>query len=256
MNFYNRLTKKANDIFHTYKPLLLSKSQWQVECPACGWKGPEFLPNSLRPNARCPKCDSKERHRLYFLYLKEHIPANRSIRVLHFAPEKIITRLFKSFNNVEYLSADLDPNKAMTQEDITNTSFESNSFDIIFCAHVLEHIPDDIKAMRELFRVLKPGGFAILQVPIKDIYNGRVINKTYEDFSITDPKKREHVFGQHDHVRIYGRDFKDRLENAGFKVNIEKYADKIGQDKLRRFVLLPNDPTANETEGWIFKSTK
>src|SRR5690606_19858714 len=144
------------------------------------------------------------------------------------------TSLFRSYKNIDYVSADLDPRKAMTQQDITNTSFENDTFDLIFCAHVLEHIPDDMKAMRELLRILKPGGLAILQVPIKDFFNGMAIDKTYEDPGITDPKERERVFGQRDHVRIYGRDFKDRLENAGFKVSVDNFGDRLGTELLNK----------------------
>lgn len=256
MKLHQKVSKKINDLYHTYSPILLPKSRLKVECPSCGWKGPSFLPNAGRANARCPKCDSKERHRLYYLYLKENIPTDQKIKVLHFAPEKILTSLFRSYKNIDYVSADLDPRKAMTQQDITNTSFENDTFDLIFCAHVLEHIPDDMKAMRELLRILKPGGLAILQVPIKDFFNGMAIDKTYEDPGITDPKERERVFGQHDHVRIYGRDFKDRLENAGFKVSVDNFGDRLGTELLNKFALLPDDPTSTDTEKWIYRCTK
>ena len=245
-----------DDIFHTYKAKFLPEKSLRVECPSCGWKGPEFLPNADRRNARCPNCDSKERHRLYYLYLREYLPTDRPLKVLHFAPEKIITRVFKSFRNVDYVSADLNPEKAMIKEDITKISFPDNSFDVIFCSHVLEHIPDDLKAMGELYRVLKPGGLAILAVPIKDVFNGKIITSTFEDFTITDPKEREKVFGQHDHVRIYGRDFEARLEKAGFKVRIDDYAKKLGSTKVQKFALMTEDPTGNETDGWIFNCTK
>lgn len=159
--------------------------------------------------------------------MKKVVPKNRKLKVLHFAPEKILTSIFKSYNNVEYLSVDIDPQKAMAKEDITNLSFEDNSFDIIFCSHVLEHIEDDSKAIKELNRILKPNGFAILQVSVKDEFNGRKIVKTFEDFTITDPKERERIFGQYDHVRIYGRDYRDRLENGGFKVKIDEFVNSI-----------------------------
>jgi SAM-dependent methyltransferase len=184
------------------------------------------------------------------------VPTNRQLKVLHFAPEKIITRLFQSFKNIDYLSADLDPTKAMAKQDITNTTFADNSFDIIFCSHVLEHIPDDHQAMKEIRRILRPDGFAILQVPVKDNFNGIRIEKTYEDFNITDPKERAIAFGQFDHVRVYGRDFKDRLEKAGFKVRIDKFADTLGEANIRKYAILPEDPTTNETEGWIYHCLK
>jgi SAM-dependent methyltransferase len=256
MNLYEKITKKLSDTFFIYRSAFLPKSSLKVECPSCGWKGPEFLPNAARKNARCPKCDSKERHRLYFLYLKTVIPTNRQLKVLHFAPEKIITRLFRSFQNIDYLSADLNPAKAMVKQDITQTTFADNTFDIIFCSHVLEHIPDDQMAMKELRRILKPDGFAILQVPVKDNFNGKRIDKTYEDFSITDPAERAKAFGQFDHVRVYGRDFSERLQKAGFKVRIDKFAESLGEVNIRRYAILPDDPTTNETEGWIYYCQK
>lgn len=259
MNLYQKVSKKLSDLYHTHvSPVLAGSNGQRVECPFCGWKGPAFLPNGLhvRKNSRCPKCDSLERHRLYYLYLQRIIPAGRQLKVLHFAPEKILTRLFRSYTNIDYLSADLNPAKAMVKQDITGTTFEDNSFDIIFCAHVLEHIPDDGKAMRELRRILKPDGFAVLQVPIKDCYNGRTITSTYEDFTITDPAGREKAFGQHDHVRVYGRDFKDRLEKAGFQVRVDKFIASLGEEAVKHYALLPQDTTVTETEGWIYYCTK
>jgi SAM-dependent methyltransferase len=161
------ILKRLIDFAYAYTFSFFLKSN--VNCPCCGWKGPKFLPHGIdnRINARCPKCNSLERHRLYYLFLKKYIPTNKPIKVLHFAPEKIITKLFQSFSNINYLSADLDPEKGMVKEDIIELSFTDNSFDLIFCSHVLEHIPDDIKAMQEVHRVLKPDGFALLKVPIK-----------------------------------------------------------------------------------------
>jgi predicted SAM-dependent methyltransferase len=210
-----------------------------VNCPLCNWKGDEFLPFGVKPskprkNAMCPKCGSLERHRLYYLYLnlRKIIDPNKKLNVLHFAPENIITFAFRSFENINYLSADINPGSAMVKEDITNISFDDNSFDIVFCSHVLEHIEDDIKAMKEIHRILKPDGFAILQVPIADM------DKTFEDFTITDPNEREKVFGQNDHVRIYGRDYKDRLIKSGFNVKIDKFIDDLGEHNVKRFALL------------------
>jgi ubiquinone/menaquinone biosynthesis C-methylase UbiE len=144
----------------------------------------------------------------------------------------------------------------MVKEDITKISFPDNSFDIIFCSHVLEHIPDDRLAMRELYRILKPEGFAILQVPIKDVFNGRVIDKTYEDFSITTPEGREKAFGQNDHVRVYGRDFKDRIASVGFVVREEKFINSLPAELVERYALLPSIKNAMETEGWIYHCSK
>ncbi len=239
------------------QPLLLSKGKENVECPFCGWRGDEFLTfgATARKNALCPKCDSLERHRLYYLYLRKIIPQNKKFKVLHFAPETILTNLFKSYKNIEYLSADIDSRKAMIKEDITNTSFLDNSFDIIFCSHVLEHIQDDKKAMKELHRILKPNGFAILQVPIKDKFKGKKIDQTFEDSSIIDPQEREKIFGQKDHVRVYGRDYKNRLINSGFKVEINKFTSSLEESVVSKYALLPTKNHV-ETEGWIYFCTK
>ena len=204
-----------------------------VECPICKWRGKEFLRFSKtgRKNAKCPRCRSAERHRLYYLYLKKNLNRSKSLTFLHIAPEKSITSFIKTFKNISYLSADLDPANAMVSEDITNTSFEDDSFDIIFCSHVLEHVDDDRKAMRELRRILKPSGFAMLQVPIKNI------EETFEDFSVTTPEERERVFGQKDHVRIYGKDYVDRLIESGFKVKVDRFVDTLSDEAVKKYVL-------------------
>jgi len=181
---------------------------------------------------------------------------HQKIKALHFAPERILTRLFQSYPNIEYISADIDPQKAMRKEDITATSFPDSMFDLIFCSHVLEHIEDDNKAMKELVRILKPDGFAILLVPIKDSFHGRVIEKTFEDFSVTSPEEREKVFGQRDHVRIYGRDFKERLEKAGFRVTIDKFIQSLPEELVKKYALLPQHESASETDGWIYNCSK
>ena len=144
----------------------------------------------------------------------------------------------------------------MRVEDITGTSFEDNRFDIIFCSHVLEHIEDDHKAMWELHRILSPRGFAILLVPIKDFFKGKKIDKTFEDFSIRNPKEREEVFGQRDHVRIYGRDYEDRLRSAGFHVTTDKYIESLSPELVKRYALMPQHASASETDGWIYHCTK
>ena len=156
------------------------------------------------------------------------------LSVLHFAPEHILDRAFKSLGNLDYMTADLAPDRAMVEMDITNITYEDNSFDVILCSHVLEHVPDDKKAMSELFRVLRLGGWAILQVPV-------LRKKTYEDPAIVTPEERERFFGQRDHVRIYGLDYRDRLESAGFNVKVDGYVRKFGSAKIRRYGLSKDD---------------
>lgn len=165
-------------------------------------------------NAMCPVCGSSDRVRLLYLFLKNKTNLfTRRIKLLHIAPEDALRDLLLKLKNVDYLTSDLDPGKVMEQMDITIIGYPENSFDAILCNNVLEHIPDDRKAMRELYRVLKPGGWAILQVPVS-----KVLEETFEDFSITSPQEREKHFGQKDHVRIYGNDYIRKLTKAGFAV--------------------------------------
>ncbi len=140
------------------------------------------------------------------------------VKLLHLAPEKPLMDLFIKQNNIDYLTADLNPEQVMVKMDITAIQYPDNIFDAILCNHVLEHIPDDRKAMRELYRVLKPGGWAILQVPVS-----KILEQTYDDITITSPQDREKYFGQKDHVRIYGKDYTQRLKEAGFTVDAYKW---------------------------------
>ena len=236
----NKTIKNFFVSFYYVHILNLKKSINRVTCPFCNWEGNEFLPQGIitRKNAKCPKCKSLERHRLYFLYLKKLLDSleGKPLKLLHFAPETILTELFKSYPNIDYLSVDLDPTKAMKKEDITELSFKDNSFDMIFCSHVLEHIVEDIQAMQELHRVLKPSGFAILQVPMM---NKR---KIFEDSSIIDPKQREKFFGQDDHVRKYGKKgYLQRLKKAGFKVKVISFLETLTAEEVRKHALKQED---------------
>lgn len=164
--------------------------------------------------AQCPVCDSSDRIRLLFLFLKNKTNIYRdNIKLLHIAPEPPLEYIFKHQNNIDYLTADMNPEMVMEKMDITNIQYPENSFDAIICNHVLEHIPEDHKAMSELYRLLKLGGWAILQVPFS-----KILEKTFEDSSIITPEDRERIFGQTDHVRIYGKDYANRLRKAGFEV--------------------------------------
>ncbi|MDX2479782.1 MAG: methyltransferase domain-containing protein [Desulfuromusa sp.] len=202
-------------------------------CPVCKSGFITFLPGgpSKRPGALCPNCHSLERHRFLWLMLqsfwKEEI-LPKSGKMLHFAPEPCLAKIFKK--NFEYVSADLDPKYAMVEMDITDIKFPNESFGVIICNHVLEHIPDDRKAMTELYRVLKKGGWASLQVPMKG-------ETTLEDASITTPEGREKAFGQNDHVRWYGSDYYQRLQEAGFSTHIYKKTDLVSEEENKRFSL-------------------
>jgi len=165
--------------------------------------------------ALCPYCHSNDRERLLYIYLKNHTKIfDQNIKLLHLAPEKNLTVLFSNNKNIIYVTADLNLKSVMINLDINRLPFKSNFFDVIICNHVLEHIIDDKKAIAELYRVLHPNGWSILQVPIS--YK---LNKTYEDISIKREKDRKIAFGQKDHVRIYGADYVTRLKNVGFSVD-------------------------------------
>ncbi|MFY8065879.1 MAG: class I SAM-dependent methyltransferase, partial [Flavobacterium sp.] len=153
-------------------------------------------------------------------------------KVLHFAPEQEFYKRFKKQNNIEYTTTDLLSPLADVKADICSLPFEDNSYDIIFCNHVLEHIPDDTKAMQELFRVLKPGGMGIFQIP-QDLSRA----STFTDDTIVDQKERSKIFGQYDHVRVYGRDYFDKLRSIGFKVIEEDYTRKIAPELVEKYCL-------------------
>jgi len=204
--------------------------------PIDGKKFRKFLPygyKKQRKNVLSPSTFSLERHRLLWLYLKNE--TNFFItpkKILHFAPEQAFYRRFKKQKNLNYLTTDLHSPLAEIKADICNLPFQDNQFDVILCNHVLEHIADDIKAMRELYRILKPKGMAILQVP-----QNLSIEKTFEDNTITDPKERAKIFGQYDHLRIYGRDYFDKLRDVGFVVIEESYTKKISPEDIDKYRL-------------------
>ncbi|MPZ76522.1 MAG: methyltransferase domain-containing protein [Deltaproteobacteria bacterium] len=208
----------------------------RVTCPCCGWHFRGFLPFGVvvkRTHALCPRCGSLERHRLLWLYLKNRTDLfDRNHRVLHFAPERIFAKVFRTMPLLHYVSADLSSKRARLKTDIMDIPCKDNSFDVVLCNHVLEHVADDQKAMRELCRVLSPGGWAILQTPI-DTQRA----KTFEDPTITSPSERERAFGQHNHVRLYGRDYKERLEKAGFTVKVDGYAGGLEKRELVKYGL-------------------
>ncbi|WKD85099.1 Demethylrebeccamycin-D-glucose O-methyltransferase [Polaribacter huanghezhanensis] len=196
----------------------------------------KFLPygyENQRENALSPSTLSLERHRLLWLYLQnetDFFTAQKS--VLHMAPEQCFLSIFKKQKNLDYTTADLYSPIADIKADILNLPFDDNSFDVVFCNHVLEHISDDTKAMQELYRVLKPNGMGIFQIP-QDLSR----DKTFEDDSITDQKERTKIFGQYDHVRVYGKDYFDKLRSIGFKVDEVDYTKKIAPEMVDRFCL-------------------
>lgn len=195
-----------------------------------------FLPygyGKQRNNVLSPSSLSLERHRLLWLYLKNETDFfSVEKKVLHFAPEQAFYKRFRKMSNLDYVTTDLNSPLADVKADICNLPFKDNEFDIILCNHVLEHIPDDTKAMEELYRILKPGGFGVFQIP-QDLNR----ETTFEDDSITDKKERAKIFGQYDHVRIYGRDYFDKLRSVGFKVEEVDYTARLSEDDIIKYCL-------------------
>ena len=196
----------------------------------------KFLPygyENQRENVLSPSTLSLERHRLLWLYLKNETDFfTAPKKMLHFAPEQAFYQRFRQQKNLDYTTTDLSSPLADVKADICNLPFYDNEFDVIFCNHVLEHIPDDTKAMQELFRVLKPGGWAVLQIP-QDLSR----ETTFEDDSITDRKERAKIFGQYDHVRIYGRDYFDKLRNIGFEIQAIDYTKTLSDSDIEHYCL-------------------
>ncbi len=198
-------------------------------CPVCKKSSRRFVRLRSRREAICAYCLSLERHRFVWYYLKEksNLLIKPNLKMLHIAPEPALEKLFKLCIGAGYLTADLFNPNVMVKMDITDIQYPEESFDVIFCSHVLEHVHDDKKAIGELFRVLRKNGRAILMVPI----NSEI---TIEDPSITDSAERLRLFGQEDHVRSYGPDFKGRLEEAGFKVKIISPPDVLTNEEMIR----------------------
>ena len=200
----------------------------------------KFLPYGYvkqRDNALSPGTLSLERHRLLWLYLNNETNFfSKTLKVLHIAPEQCFYNLFKNLKNINYTTFDLNSPLADIKGDICNLPFKENSFDFILCNHVLEHINDDKKAMKELYRVLNKNGTAILQVPIN-----QKSSKTFEDSSIVDKKERIEKFGQYDHIRLYGLDYFKKLESFGFKVDPLKYSKEFTESEIIKYGLIKDE---------------
>ncbi len=244
------LIKTVLNIFP--RPLLIQMSIWTRPLiyrfyrgskhidPIDGRSYRKFLPygyGKQRPNALSPGTLSLERHRQMWLFLQNETQFfTQPLKVLHMAPEQEFLRRFRKMKNLEYTTADLYSPIVDVKADILNLPFEDESFDVVFCNHVLEHIVDDAKAMKELHRVMKKGGWGIFQVPLKNS-----LEKTYEDFSITSPQERQKYFGQYDHVRWYGMDYFERLRKAGFETEPLFYSKQFPQEEIIKYGLMENE---------------
>lgn len=200
----------------------------RVLCLCCGWKGQKFLSYNRRINARCPNCGSLERDRMIYAFLKiRHNFFRSKFKVLDIGPSNLFQDQLSSLNNLEYISIDLINARAMMQMDITQMNFPSQSFDIIICSNVLEHVKNDIMAISEIFRVLKIKGFALILVPIGG-------DQTLEDPTIT-PDQYEKYYGCSHHVRLYGLDIQNKLKDAGFKVKLEFFGQKFSNSLNKKY---------------------
>ncbi len=211
-----------------------------VYCPINNKGYRKFLPYGRvnpRPNALCPDTLSLERHRLIWLYLKNKTDFfTCNLKMLHVAPEQCFMEQFEELHGTNYITADIESPLAKVKMDIHDIPFPENTFDVTFCNHVMEHVADDIKAMSELYRVLKPGGWGIIQVP----FFPPIPKETFEDNTVIDPKEREKIFGQDDHVRLYGHDYPDRLRKAGFEVDEVDYINEMPAEWITKYAL-PKD---------------
>jgi len=230
------------------RPLLISMSIWfrpliklyfkgnQFTDPIDGSSYRKFLSygyQNLRENALCPGTLSLERHRLLWLYLTRKTNfLNQPLKVLHIAPEQVFYTKFKAIKDWEYTTTDLHSPLADIKADICALPFNNDQYDLIFCNHVLEHIQDDKKAMEELYRVLKKGGTLIAQVPLNE-----ELDETFEDDTITDKKERTRIFGQYDHVRVYGKDYYTRLNTVGFESKGITFINTMSIEEIDRFGL-------------------
>ena len=212
------------------------------ECPICGSRYRRFMPYGYvtsREDALCPHCLALERHRMIWLWLKESSDLFEGYpRLLHIAPEVSLMRHFKRHyrDNRNYITADLESPLADLHFDVQNIPLEDESVDVIICNHLLEHVEDDRRAMAELYRILKHGGWGIMLVPEQ-----RDRATTFEDDTITDPDERTRLFGQYDHRRIYGRDYDERLRAAGFRVERIAYTERLSLEQRQRYAIGTDD---------------
>ena len=213
----------------------------QVSCNVCRHNYRKFLPygRKIRSNALCPNCLSLERHRMMWLFLKDRTNFFvAQLKILHIAPELCFIKRFEVIHRDSYITADLESPLAKVKLDIMKMPFEEAEFDVVFCNHVMEHVADDIQAMREIFRVLKPGGWGIVQVPL--FYP--LPETTYEDSSIVSPADRGKAFGQDDHVRLYGKDYISRLQSAGFVAEEVWVTKDLPEADVKRLALPLDEP--------------
>jgi len=220
-------------IFKFFAPFLMKGNN--VECTVCEHQFKKFLPygynDGQRDNVLCPYDLTLERHRLMWTYLKTKSNFfTDNLKVMHIAPEQCFYKTFRAQKNLDYTTGDLESPLADLHFDLHNIPLEDNIYDVVFCNHVMEHVKDDVQCMKELLRIMKPGGWGILQVPAD-----YTRTTTYEDATITDPKEREKHFGQYDHVRLYGTNYPDVLRSAGFEVEEYDYHKELKEEDYKKY---------------------
>ena len=236
-----------------YYPDLLSSLGRRLECPICGWRFRRMRPGgfdypvlkekrvvgaSYHRDEVCPRCLSNSRERLLFLYLRTRSDFfSEPKQLLHLAPEPNLLKTFQEASNIKYITADLYEPNVMACIDVMQMPFQNDHFDVVICNHVLEHVSNDTRAMAELYRVLRPGGWAIMQVPI-----ALAIETTIEDATATTEQRRIEVHGQRDHVRLYSQDdYVERLKSTGFIVVIEEFVRTLAAADALRYALTPDE---------------
>lgn len=258
-NFILNRSKSYKYYKNNYENLLNENTQLKEElekyrkvyppkkCPICGYEGIDFKPyvNIIHREVECPQCKSHERHRaLWFFFNERKDLLKKGNKFLHFAPEIQFNELFRSAG-MEYHPVDISFNNSLVEEqiDIQDIPYENDYFDVIYCSNILEHVPDDKKGMSELYRVLKPGGIALILVPINGISYEMPVDKskTFENPKYNTPKLREKYYGQDDHLRLYGTDFKDKLINVGFKILADDYIKNLGHEKIDKYALIKDE---------------
>lgn len=223
-------------MFKVFAPIIYKGDK--VECPVCEKSFRKFLSYgsnvASRDNVLCPYDLTLERHRLMWLYLKlkSDFFTKPNIKVMHIAPEQCFHKRFKNRKNLDYTTGDLLSPIADLHFDLHDIPLPDNQYEVIFCNHVMEHVEDDLRCMQELYRIMKPGGWGIMQVPIDSNRD-----TTYEDKSITSPEEREKHFWQYDHLRLYGTNYPKRLEEAGFKVEAIDFKDELTAAEFERYRL-------------------
>lgn len=206
-----------------------------VTCPYCGWTGWKFLPAGakLQPNRLCPRCGSLQRYRMLLLYLQQQKTLDHPIRVLDLAPRDCFRNQMQQIDHITYLSSDLDSPSSMVWSDLTQMGMGRDIFDLIVCFHVLEHVANDRAAFSELGRILKPGGFGLLMVPLRGNTTFEVPGAHSDDY--------ERLYGQNDHVRWYGIDIAERIRSVGLSVEVLDMFQLFSPEVCQRHALYGDD---------------